>query len=98
MPNAPWMTFGPPVEAKSGWKQNLVAGGVVLFAAAIVLTYARRPGDFMGYVAAGKAILANKDIYRDTPPGVNNWPPFFSLLCVPLAPLDGLSPYVARVV
>ena len=58
--------------------------------------YARQPRDFAGYVAAGDAVLAGRDIYLDTPPGVNTWPPFFSLVCVPLALVDRVSPYLAR--
>lgn len=60
------------------------------------IAYARKPRDFAGYVTAGDAVLAGRDIYLDTPPGVNTWPPFFSLICVPLALLDRVSPYLAR--
>jgi len=66
----------------------LVVGGSI--------SWIRRPGDFAGYVLVGDLVLADHDIYRDSPPGLNTWPPFFSLLCVPLALLARPSPYLAR--
>jgi len=60
------------------------------------ISWIRRPGDFAGYVVVGDLVLAGHDIYRDCPPGLNTWPPFFSLLCVPLALLARPTPYLAR--
>ncbi len=60
--------------------------------------YARRFGDFAGYAAVGNAFLDGRDIYLDTPAGVNTWPPFFSLVAVPLGLLNRVSPYLAHVV
>ena len=85
-------TSGP----QSKWKHSLVLVGTCLIAIGIFFAYVRRPGDFKGYVPAGNAVLTGADIYSDTPPGLNNWPPFFSLLCVPLALLDKVSPSLAR--
>lgn len=60
------------------------------------ISWIRRPGDFAGYVLVGDLVLTGHDIYRDSPPGLNTWPPFFSLFCVPLALLARPTPYLAR--
>ncbi len=74
----------------------------LFFAALIVIgltaSYAHRAGDFAGYLIVGDLGLAGRDIYRDAPPGLNNWPPFFGLVCVPLALIARLSPIGSRVV
>jgi hypothetical protein len=51
-------------------------------------------GDFKGYTEAGNLVLQGENIYRN--PKINTWPPFFSLLCVPLALADQLNPYLIR--
>jgi hypothetical protein len=56
----------------------------------------RRPGDFAGYLIVGDLVLAGRHIYLDAPPHINTWPPFFGLLCAPLALLARPSPYLAR--
>lgn len=56
----------------------------------------RRPGDFEGYVIVGDLVRTGRHIYLDSPPGTNTWPPFFSLVCVPLALLAALNPVLAR--
>lgn len=73
---------------------------VAIVAAALVLAaiFARRPGDFAGYVLVGDLALAGRDIYRDAPPNINTWPPLFSLLCIPLAALAHVSVVGARLV
>jgi len=53
--------------------------------------------DYRGYVEVGDAALAGGHIYDDPRPGVNTWPPFFSLLCVPIALLDGVDGILTRV-
>jgi alpha-1,2-mannosyltransferase len=55
----------------------------------------RRPGDFEGYLVVGNLVLMGRHIYFDAA-GLNTWPPFFSLLCVPLALLAAPTPYLAR--
>jgi hypothetical protein len=80
------------------WKCRLVLCALVVAFVASFFAYARRPGDFVGFVAAGDAVLNGRDIYLDTPPGLNTWPPFFSIASVPLALLDRVSPYLVRVV
>jgi alpha-1,2-mannosyltransferase len=60
------------------------------------VVWIRRPGDFAGYVIVGDLARSGAHIYRDAPPGLNTWPPFFSLLCVPLAVLATPTPYLAR--
>jgi hypothetical protein len=78
-------------------RRRLVLAALLLAFVASFFAYARRTGDFAGYVAAGNAVLDGRDIYADTPPGVNTWPPFFSFVSVPLALLDRVSPYLARI-
>lgn len=58
------------------------------------LRYAGRPGDFIGYVAAGEYALHGKDLYSHW---LNTWPPLFSVFCIPIYWLDSLSPILARV-
>jgi len=70
------------------------------------ISWIRRPGDFAGYLLVGELALAGKHIYTDSLAsadpaansaiGINTWPPFFSLLCVPLALLARPTPYLAR--
>lgn len=52
-------------------------------------------GDFAGYLRVGELVLQGQDPYRAAG-ALNTWPPFFSVLCVPLAILAMPSPYVAR--
>ena len=70
----------------------------VLLLAAIIgfFVYIRRTGDFAGYLLVGNLVLDGRNIYLDSPPGINTWPPFFSLLCVPLALLARPTPFLAR--
>lgn len=54
-----------------------------------------RNGDFIGYLNAGNLVLDGQNIYSDY---LNTWPPFFSIASVPLALLDGFSPFLVRFV
>lgn len=54
----------------------------------MTIIYAHRPGDFAGYLLVGDLGLSGRDIYREAPPGINTWPPFFGMLCMPLAALS----------
>ncbi len=56
----------------------------------------RKAEDYGGYVLVGETILAGGAPYADTPPRINTWPPLFGLVCVPLALLDRVSPYLGR--
>jgi len=76
--------------------QRLIPWAVLAFVVGGSISWIRRPGDFAGYVLVGDLVLSGQDIYRDSPPGLNTWPPFFSLLCVPLAVLARPTPYLAR--
>jgi alpha-1,2-mannosyltransferase len=69
----------------------LLAYGVIGF-----FVWIRRPGDFEGYLVVGKLVLTGRHIYFDAARGLNTWPPFFSLLCVPLVLLAAPTPYLAR--
>lgn len=57
------------------------------------LRYAGKPGDFIGYVAAGEFTLQGRDIYIHW---LNTWPPLFSVFCIPIYWIDSFSPYLAR--
>ena len=85
-----WQWFASP----SG--QRWLARALLLYAVVGFFVWIRRPGDFAGYVVVGDLVRAGGHIYRDAPPGLNTWPPFFSLLCVPLSVLATVSPYLAR--
>jgi hypothetical protein len=76
--------------------QRWLARALLLYALIGFFVWIRRPGDFAGYIAVGEVVLSGGHLYRDTIPGQNTWPPFFSLLCVPLAGLAAVSPYLAR--
>ncbi len=80
------------------WPRRLILCALAVAFVASFFAYARRNVDFAGYVAVGNAFLDGRDIYLDTPVGINTWPPFFSLASVPLALLDRASPYLARVI
>jgi len=71
---------------------------IVLLVVVVGMTvaYVHRSGDFVGYLTVGEVALQGGDIYRDTPRGMNTWPPFFGLLCIPLALLARISLYGTR--
>ncbi len=69
---------------------------LLVYAGVGFCVWIQRPGDFAGYVVAGQFVLSGRHIYLEVPSGVNTWPPFFSVLCVPLALLARPSPYLAR--
>jgi hypothetical protein len=70
--------------------------GLLAYAVVGFCVWIRRPGDFEGYLIVGDLVLSGRHIYLDAPAGVNTWPPFFSLLSVPLALLATPTPYLAR--
>jgi len=69
---------------------------LALYAVIGFFVWIRRAGDFAGYLVVGELVLANRHLYIGPDTAPNTWPPFFSLLCVPLALLARLSPYLAR--
>ena len=69
---------------------------LALAAAALGVSFGRRPGDLAGYLVIGNLALDGRHLYDDAPVGVSTWPPFFSLLCVPLALLARASLVLAR--
>lgn len=71
------------------------AAVLVLTAIVGFISWAHRLQDFGGYLLVGRAVLSGADIYRDTPPGINTWPPFFSVASVPLALISLVSTYLA---
>jgi hypothetical protein len=53
-----------------------------------------RDGDFIGYVLVGNLTLQGQNIYKDYL--INTWPPFFSIVSVPIAIIDNVSHYLSR--
>jgi hypothetical protein len=73
---------------------------VVLVLAAVLLGSAIRnvkeDGDFRGYMEVGELVLRGGDIYADSRPDVNTWPPLYAVVCIPFALLARGSVYLAR--
>src|SRR5262249_31703751 len=85
-------------EAREGWmravqRRWLVALALLVYGIALCV---RRSGDFDGYLQVGGLILSGGHAYYEPPVGLNTWPPFFSVFCVPLALLAKVTPYLAR--
>lgn len=53
-----------------------------------------KTGDFTGYALVGNLVMDGEFIYNQ--PKINTWPPFFSLVCVPIAILDNFNYYFVR--
>jgi glycosyl transferase family 87 len=93
------MAFDVPATAgrlqwlTRGEGQRWLRWGLVAYAVIGALIWIRRPGDFSGYLMIGDLVMHGGDIYYQTP---NTWPPFFSMLCVPLALLAVPAPELAR--
>ena len=79
-------------------RRRIVLSAFIIAVLASFFIYARRSEDFTGYADVGRAFFHGRDAYLETPAGENTWPPFFSLAAVPFGLLDGVSPYVARLV
>src|SRR6187402_1008239 len=73
---------------------------LLLVLAAILVASAIRnikeDGDFRGYMEVGELVLRGGDIYADSRPDVNTWPPLYAVVCVPFALLARGSVYLAR--
>jgi len=81
------------------WLDRVLRVAALIGLAALCVVFARTPAeDLRGYVTVGNAVLSRLDVYRDTPPGLNTWPPFFSLVCVPLGLLARWSEILLRYV
>ena len=78
--------------------RRFVLTALLVYGAVGLVIYSLRPGDLAGYSDVGTALLEGSHPYRDVAAGINTWPPLFSLLCVPLALLDSISPRGVRVV
>ncbi|MCB9262762.1 MAG: DUF2029 domain-containing protein [Flavobacteriales bacterium] len=59
-----------------------------------IIRDSQRQGDFMGYVNAGNAVLNQTPIYADY---LNTWPPFFSIVSIPIAVLHNFNFLFVRV-
>jgi Glycosyltransferase family 87 len=79
-------------------RRRWLLAGLAALAAAGLLIWIRRPDDFDGYLLVGDLVLHGRHIYADAPAGINTWPPFFSLLCVPLALVGDVSRPLARAI
>jgi len=76
-----------------GYRWILIVSLIALAIETIIDT--QNNGDFIGYLNAGNLVLRGKNIYLDY---LNTWPPFFSIVSVPLALLDAVSPTLVRLV
>ena len=95
------MVLGDRLRAIAKWLdapagRRWLLGLLVLVAVVGFFSWVGRPGDFRGYLLVGELVLSGGHIYWDAPPGINTWPPVFSLLCVPLTLLAKPSVYLAR--
>lgn len=80
-------------------RRRLVLSVFLIAIVASFFAYARHPRDFANYVAVGNAVLHGGDMYLDTMNVIpTTMPPCFGLAAVPLALLDKISPYFARIV
>ena len=79
----------PPLPVVYKW----LMGIVVILLLVQAFFEAQHNGDFIGYVAAGQSVLSGKNIYLDY---LNTWPPFFSIVAVPLALVTSVAPYLLR--
>lgn len=75
--------------------QAWVRRGLVVYVLAVFLIRIHHEGDFAGYLTVGEHILRGQHPYRSAA-AFNTWPPFFNLICVPLALLARPSAYLAR--
>ncbi len=86
-----WMSHWAQSPSAHWWLRRAIA----LYVVAVCAIRIHHEGDFAGYLRVGEAVLRGQDPYRAAG-ALNTWPPFFSLLCVPLALLAEPSAYVAR--
>ena len=80
----------------SQWPRLLFGLLAAALAVEVVRDGLKKLGDFVGYADTGARVLAGADVYGDIL--LNTWPPFFSLVCVPLALGDAASPRGVRLV
>lgn len=88
----------------SPWREYLTSDSTQRWLLRVLLGYAvvgfviwiQRAGDFAGYLAVGELVLSGRHLYVGPGTEPNTWPPFFSLLCVPLALLARPTPFLAR--
>ena len=90
-----------PIDACREWLtssagRRWLLRGLLAYAVIGFCVWIQRPGDFQGYLIAGDLVLSGRHIYLDASPGMNTWPPFFSVFAVPLALLAAPTPYLAR--
>ncbi len=68
---------------------------VIVYVVAVFAIRIHHAGDFAGYLAVGELVLRGENPYRGAG-ALNTWPPFFNVLCAPLALLARPTPYLAR--
>ncbi len=85
-------------RAVGGWSTGTRVLVLVLLAVLIgsAIRNIKEDGDFRGYMEVGDLVLRGGDIYADSRPDVNTWPPLFSVVCIPFALLGRVSVYLAR--
>lgn len=96
-----WMRFERALREAVAWThqarvQKLILTGLAAVAVIVFAKSVTHNRDFGGYLLVGNLVLDGRHIYAEAPPGINTWPPFFSLLCAPLAAIDRHSFYLSR--
>jgi len=81
---------------KKGHKISLIVLGLLIFLLIfeILRDALTKNGDFIGYVLVGNLVMQGENIYSD--PLINTWPPFFSIVSVPIAIIDNFNIYLVR--
>ena len=74
-----------------GWQTRYLGAAYAAGLAVGFPVWVQRAADFAGYLRVGDVVLHGAHLYLDAPPGINTWPPFFGLLCVPLSLLARAS-------
>ncbi len=75
---------------------SLIILGLIILALSFEIgrdTFTKK-GDFIGYVLAGNLVIEGDNIYNQ--PAINTWPPFFSIVSVPIAVVDNFNIYLIR--
>jgi hypothetical protein len=77
---------------------RVVCLGIAAALIASAIRNIKEDGDFRGYMEVGELVLQGADIYAESRPDVNTWPPLYAVVCIPFALLARVSVYLARAV
>ncbi|MEB2283999.1 MAG: hypothetical protein B6D46_01800 [Polyangiaceae bacterium UTPRO1] len=77
---------------------RVVVAALIAVLVASAVRNIKEDGDFRGYMEVGELVLRGADIYAESRPDVNTWPPLYAVVCVPFALLARVSVHLARAV